>query len=161
MTNINKSDTHTTGAMKLSTLSSEESLNKSAEDVAKPSPFNRPSSSSVRGRKSGYVEVVTTKDGKRCIRELDRALPKVPVAAQKDMGVSPPRDHIRGKSAERAPIQDHSYQNVAEIKRPKSASSARVAGVLDIDHKSRSNHSSMKKVTSADFQLSTVTDSDV
>ena len=162
MTNIAKSDNHTTGTMKLSTLSSEESLAKGTEmesEVTKPPPFKHQSPPSVRGRKSGYVEVVTTKDGKRCIRELDRALPQI-------AGASAPRDQIRGKSAERSPLQDqsHSYQNVAEIKRPKSASSARAVGILDdrvADRKSWSNHSRVKQVTSADFQLSTVTDSDV
>ncbi len=163
MTDITKIDVPiTNGAKTLSPVSSEENLAK-AKPISKENPktssFKGQPPPSARGRTSGYVEVVTTKDGKRCVRELGNT-------SSVDMESYQPfdQDGIQEQAARRTSMreQGHSYQNVAEIRRPRSVSSTRVSGTNDERNRmSIPNHTNRQQVTSADFQLSTVDDSDV
>ncbi|XP_064388131.1 uncharacterized protein LOC135336300 isoform X2 [Halichondria panicea] len=163
MTDITKIDVPVSnGAKLLSPVSSEENLAKAkpvSKDKPKTSPFKDQPQPSARGRTSGYVEVVTTKDGKRCVRELGNT-------SSVDMESYQPfhQDGIQEQAARRTSLreQGHSYQNVAEIRRPRSVSSTQACITNDErNRKSIPNQTNRQQITSADFQLSTVDDSEV
>ncbi len=161
MTDITKLESSTNnGLTKLSPVSSEESLVKAKpakDDKPKMSPF-KAKPPSGRRRTSGYVEVVTTKDGKRCVRELG------PSVNNSEATQLPHQNGIE-QSSRRISLreQGHSYQNVADIRRPRSAlssrgtNSERLTGRISFSGQSNQPNN----VTCADFQLSTVDDSDV
>lgn len=154
MTEVTKLDSN--GAIKLSPVSSEESLVKAKpERDEKPntSPFKAKPSPSARGRTSGYVE-----DGKRCVRALGSSV-------KLEAPQSPRQNGNPEEASRRVSLreQGHSYQNVAEIRRPRSALNSRGTSVGErlTSRMSIPSQNNWPQVTTADFQLSTVDDSDV
>ncbi len=146
---------------KLSPVSSEESIVKAMpinDEKPKTSPFKAKLPSSARGRTSGYVEVVTTKDGKRCVRELGHTS-----SVKEEMTQSPPQNGIREQAGRHISFreQGHSYQNVAEIRRPQSALTSRSTTGERLTSRTSVPSHNWPNVSCADFQLSTVDDSDV
>ena len=131
--------------------SSEESLVKLKEMSSGGKTWTGDSVSlTSRRRASGYVQVLTSKDGKKYVREDGRVEHVSPVAGynvtDQPMG-DPSKEHF------------HSYQNVSDIRRPASASS-KSCHALDVDTGNVSTSvTGRNKVSSADFQLSTTTDS--